>query len=386
MRLGLTVLPFSLLLALALGAAPATAPTTAQTPEQILAQRKLEEQKEQAQKVLGLPVMPRKKIGELIQFTIEPGDELVIRPRIGRTERSVVPIQGLPGQAVVAIGGDQPNTPEGATFVQFEYSDFSRPDEVFRRTQLFASAASMQISRDVESLAGSSSVSMIQSYGSDDPGTACRLYVQVFAPISDDLQTKLSLTAPSFVELRKRYPREARQYLDPMLRDLQQASVLLAPDAKIANQVFGNESKPDAILTERINAATAKFDADDFKVRQSASKALDELGEPAALALRKADRTGWSIDRSNGVDAFLAKFDSKPPAETNQLKSDPAFLLDCLYSDDPSTRAGALVELGNIVGKPVSLAPDADLTGRAELVDRLYPLLFRPSTQPTTQP
>jgi hypothetical protein len=210
--------------------------------------------------------------------------------------------------------------------------------------------------------------------------------VQVFAPVTDDLQVKLNLMGANFTELRHRYPREVREYLDPMLRELQQATALLAPDPRIAYQVFAGDFKADPALKQKIDAALAKFDAEDFKVRNSAAKSLQELGEPAALALMRADRTGWSVDRNNGVDAFLAQYEGQPPAEVSRLKSDPAFLLDCLYSDDASTRSSAAAALEKILSRAVALEPNADLKSRAATIDRLYPLLLKPTTNPSTKP
>ena len=100
----------------------------------------------------------------------------------------------------------------------------------------------------------------------------------------------------------------------------------------------------------------------------------------------RADRTGWSIDRSNGVDAFLAQFETQPAAELSRLKSDPAFLLDCLYSEDASIRANAAAQLQKLVRNPVAIDPNADLQARAAMVDRLYPQLLKPTTNPATQP
>jgi hypothetical protein len=373
------------LLASSQAAAPASQPTTASTPEQLFKEHKSAERKEYEQKLADLPLAPQRRLSDFFELSIQNG-ELQIQPRAGKTERRRVQLQGFSGPALIAIGGEKANTPEGTLYVQFECMDFSAPDEVFRRVQLFASAASLQISSDVEATSGSSSVSLIQSYGTDEPENATRLYVQVFAAVTDDLQTKLNLSAPNFAALRHRYPFECRQYLDPMLRGLGQTQALLAPDAKLARQVFAYDAKPDANLAEKINTALAKFDDDDFKVRRSAAAALTELGEPAARVLSHADRTGWSVDRSNGVDAFLAQQQSKSGEELSQLGNDRGFLLDSLYSDDATVRAGAAARLKERTGQDISLDPAADLQARSAVVDRLYPRLFKPATRPTSQP
>src|SRR5207302_509483 len=79
-----------------LGAAPASAPSSAPTPEQILAQRKEAERKDQEQKVAGLPLLPAHQIKDLFQITID-NNELIIRPKLGRTDLSRVKIDGMQG-------------------------------------------------------------------------------------------------------------------------------------------------------------------------------------------------------------------------------------------------------------------------------------------------
>src|SRR5438094_3595236 len=104
------------LVLLTLGAAPATtAPSTAPTPQQILAERKAAEQKEYAQRIADLPLLPQRQIKDLFALSLE-NNELIIRPKLGKTERSRVEAKGLSGPATIAVGGDQPNTPEGATY------------------------------------------------------------------------------------------------------------------------------------------------------------------------------------------------------------------------------------------------------------------------------
>ena len=50
--------------------------------------------------------------------------------------------------------------------------------------------------------------------------------------------------------------------------------------------------------------------------------------------------------------------------------SDPAFLLDCLYSDDESTRNSAAGSLEKILSRRVAVEPNADMKARTAVIDR----------------
>src|SRR5206468_2986312 len=136
---------------------------------------------------------------------------------------------------------------------------------------------------------------------------------------------------------------------------------------------------------KKIDAALAKFDSDKFQEREQAATDLAELGQSAAMALSHADRKGWSLDRQSGVDAFLSQYKAMNDEELAKLRQEPIFLMDCLYSEDPSIRAVA----GKMIEKQanVKIDPDASGEAREQMIDRAYARLFRPlPTQPTSKP
>jgi hypothetical protein len=378
-----------------LAATPSTRPTpaTTQSAAQMLAQLKQSEQREfwsrnDFPKAPPAPSGQPRSVGDLFQLAIE-NNHLLAKPVSGRIERCRMEIMGLSGDAVVAIGGD-PNGPEGATYVYFHHADFSRPDEVDRQAEIMVTAQQVNLSGDHTDLTGSRNVQLIESNedNPEDPEKVCRLYVQGFSA-TDEQILKVTLAAPSFVELGRRYPREFHAYLDPVFRQLQQESAILAPDAKEALQVVAGQVPDDPTLKAKVDAAVAKFDADNFQQREKASKELHQLGQPAAMLLMRADRTGWSIDKTTGVDEFLANYKALPQTQTRDLKSDPAFLINCLYSDDAAVREGAARQLEKLVGPdhPFKIDPNAPFEKREEQIDRLFER-FLPTTQPapTTEP
>lgn len=361
-------------------------PATTQSLEQQLAVHKLNEQKEFLAQVNPLPELklPTGQISDLFDLYIEK-DLILVRPKIDPTSQPMrCVVQGLAGPSTISVTPEHNAPGNGITALQFIHRDFSNPQEIFRHTMLFAHAGSVQLSMDLDSLVQSKSASLIEDMKPDDPERAVRINAQLIDPINDDLLGQYEVAAPTFRELRQRYPRETQEFVVPILRDLQSQS-LLAPDPHLAVQVYQTAVKPDEPLLKKIDAALAKFDADSFQERQQAANDLKALGQSAALAIADMDRKGWSIDKQSGVDAFLSEYKSIPAEDVAKLRDDPVFLLDSLYSDNPAVRASAAERLSKKSG--ISIDPAAIGSARDATIDRVYSRLFAPlATQPSTKP
>ena len=122
----------------------------------------------------------------------------------------------------------------------------------------------------------------------------------------------------------------------PILRDLQ-LQTILAPDPRIASQVLQNAIQTGRGAAKKIDAALAKFDSDDFQEREQAAKDLAELGEPAAMApdARRPQRLVDRPHKAASMRFFAVQIDAADE-QIAKLRHDPIFLLDCLYSEDPT--------------------------------------------------
>src|SRR4029079_12466971 len=89
-----------------------------------------------------------------------------------------------------------------------------------------------------------------------------------------------------------------------------------------------------ADVVAKVDALVTKMNSDGFADRESASKAIEALGQPAALVLMKADRSKWTEEQRTRIDAFVAKFKSVPDDVAKRYRVDRDFLIDCFYSDD----------------------------------------------------
>ena len=131
-----------------------------------------------------------------------------------------------------------------------------------------------------------------------------------------------------------------------------------------------------------MQALIKKLDAENFQDREAASKALEALGQPAALAVRRMDRSGFTEEQIGRIDAFLAHFKPTNDVDAKRLRKDRDFLLDCLFSDDEQIRRLAHAELEKVVGRPVEINLTAAPEQRLETIQRLRASIGAvPSTQ-----
>ena len=332
------------------------------TQETALDQEREKNRRASEEKFANLQSIQARPINEIFQLGLDQ-DQLILIPKMASTDNSPrrIEVTDFPGLASVTIGTDKDGSNQ-INSVQMQHESFSGPGIILKITQLLAPPTSLQIAQGVEAETYGLNISLMrQQEDPSDPNSkpVTRLYVQKFAPNDGDLVAQLSLKAPSFVELRRRYPRETQAYLVPILRDLKQMQVL-AVDPLLAQQVLGAKSKAGEELIKKVNAVLAKFDSDQFQARESAAKELQSLGGEAALYLRNADRSGWSQEQINGVEAFLASFSTIPHEEAKKLAASPAFLLDVLYSEDVNLREAAIEQLKKVAeGKPIEFDQDA---------------------------
>jgi hypothetical protein len=178
------------------------------------------------------------------------------------------------------------------------------------------------------------------------------------------------------------HPSEVNTYLRPIFRMLGQEQTVFQVDPKTAYQVFSPAWKTDAATIAATDAAVAGLRADSYSDREAAMNRLRRLGEPAALYLMNVDSRSWSIEQAMRVDLFLAPYLPLNDQTAAQLRTDPDFLLDCLYDSEAQIRRLALDQLRDVTGKSIDLNPD--LSGRAlvDAVTKLRLAISPAATQP----
>jgi hypothetical protein len=373
------------------GAAPTDQPATAlpdqaaTAPTTIEARRAIERQRLEMT-LKGIETMPAQRLEEIFTLSTRDGF-IVVHPKLAQpTEGQLrAELTDLEGVTLVQMIGEPDAPPDTAVGLTVQNYMFDRPGLVLMITQVFLQPEHLQIARGVDAEEGETHLDLIQRpMAEDSPEDRRRqvsLRVQRFDP-DGERTAQLALFAENFSELRRNHPSETQFYLRPVLRDLNQEHIL-AIDPRLGWQVLSGDLKVDEKLLKQIEQILAKFDSDRFQEREAAAQELEKLGQPAAIALMKADRSGWSIERQSGVDSFLADFKLVEHRDVKALRDSAAFLLDCLYSDSQTLRDTAYARLKDLHGEEVAdLDPHAPAQQRYDKIDELYRQLLPP---PATQ-
>ena len=232
------------------------------------------------------------------------------------------------------------------------------------QTEVLATPFSLQIVREVETLDGVRSATLLQSPAmADNPEAVISL--RVTDTTGGEPERPEPLTARSFAELRRKYPRQVRDALRPIFSDLG-AAALLDPDAREAWQVLAPLAPADAAVEKTLAAVLSRLDADSFAGRQKARRDLADLGQPAAVALMRRTEPFASAEQRAAVEAFLAGYRPLTADELKRRRQDVAFLLDVLGSEDRAVSHLALQQLRTLTGKPLPLNESLDGEAREQ--------------------
>lgn len=187
------------------------------------------------------------------------------------------------------------------------------------------------------------------------------------ARIAGAAPTQLNFEAPDFFTFLREHPHEANQYLRPLLREVGQEAVF-APEPMVAWQIFSDLWKPDAQSTSKVQQLLPRLDDPNYQVRNEALRKLYSLGSDGAAVMVHMDRSRLTPEQNTRIDRALVQYAQLPAREAARLRSDPAFLLDCLYSDDRTIRQAALERLIKITRSYLPFDVNADAVTRAKSV------------------
>ena len=181
---------------------------------------------------------------------------------------------------------------------------------------------------------------------------------------------QLTFWADDFSSFIRDHPRESNLYLRSILRQLG-VEALLAPDTTRAWQVFSDLRKPDPVLTAKVNQLLPKLNDPDYHVRNDALAKLFELGRDTADIIDHMDRSTLTPEQNIRLDRILLQYKPVPHDQIVKMRMDPAFLLDCLYSDDAAVRQTAVDRLRTLFRPDLEFNLNAPLDVRAAEVAKL---------------
>ncbi|HEX8524951.1 MAG TPA: hypothetical protein VF669_22060 [Tepidisphaeraceae bacterium] len=340
-------------------------------PEQQQAELRQEAENEAQQ----LKPIKANTIDDVLTFSIK-GNDLALKSALPTTEGFAhLKVPGLGGYAKVQINAG------GTSSFQLIHQDY--PSDGIVLTMIFAMPNHLQISRDEERGDYRRNIQLIQSeqFVSDGEGKI-KLYINIARKQTGEVTQDLKISAANIHELRRKHPVEMAKYIEPIFRELHQEYVLGQVDPKLAWQVFAPLFTPDEKTEATVKTLAKQLDAETFPEREKASKALAELGAPAALVLMRQNRSQMSEEQQTRVDALVAPYKPLSDDEATKLRTDKFFLLDCLYSDELEIRSWALGELKKQSGANMEFDLKAPRQARNEAVSKLRTGILNPATRP----
>lgn len=347
--------------------------------------QKLELKQLAEQQAKSLPTTRAASVESLAKFSIED-QHLHLRTTMPPTdgERMRVEVPGLNGLTFLQVRGEpmagRPYLPEMFMLV---HEDYTRPDAVVSITHVSINPSHLTVARDTdfgnEALL---TVQMIQSGQYLAEGEDMVHFRVNGTREKEGREINLHLTAPSIVELVRRYPTETAQYLEPIFSDFGQADVLFRVNPQTAWQVLGTAVDADPQMKKKVITLLKQLDADEPDQRAAAAAELKKIGQPAALVLMRQDRSGLSEEQKMQIDAFLEPYRPLKDEEAAKMRKDPRFLLLALAADDVELRKLALEQLQKVGGEQVEFDVQADAEARSQAITKLRARLLTPATQP----
>ncbi len=363
------------LAALLIGAAALRADQASEWEAARLQQRQNEEQR-----LAAATALPTTRPSDVMEIRLDnSGDShrrLAIFTRLSSTPPQSQCRVNVPGSNLAALisvrGGNDDGRGDAVvpSLFQLTATDYSTPHVTTLFTINSQSTNSLSLCKSVLTPTGELCfVTIVEEQdgdSSDEPQTV-QLTVNEFSSTQNHPPQRICIEAPDFWTLVRLHPQECEQYVRPLLRELGQEAVF-APDPLVAWQVFSDQWKADADVQSKVTALLPQLEEPDYRVRERVVRSLVALGRPGAAVMVHLDRTRLSPQQNAQVDRALLPFAQLPVSEATKLRTDPSFLLDCLYEDDLPIRQAALNALQRLVGPRVDMDVNASLDARVPAV------------------
>jgi hypothetical protein len=336
--------------------------------------------------IRNMKPLDKHRIGDVLELQVDKKN-LVLRTPLNNitSEQSMrATFDGMHGLGIVAVRrDDRSDVPVEPTTFSLTVMDFPAP----RQTTTIQVSQSTQpnqltLAKTVQTTNGPSvQIMFTQQKAGISAGAGLVQLTVTESHSQGQAPEQLSLEGIDFLSFVKDHPVETDQYVRPLLRELGQEAVF-APDQLLAWQVFSDLWQPDATVTRRVQELLPQLNASNYHQRDAALGQLRELGRNGAAALIHLNRAQLTPEQNARVDLALVPYAQLSMSEAARRRSDPGFLLDCLYSEDVSLRKVAIDRLRQIIRPDIQFDVNADAETRIAAIQSLRPQLL-PSSAPS---
>jgi hypothetical protein len=335
--------------------------------------RREEERKNYDTMIGNMPAMNHQSLRDILRLEIE-ARALAIHTPLDTTANGGymrVKIADLKISGLIRIQRDAKAPKEAPpTLYQLNLTDYTKPLQIttlsVNTQQLYCS-----ISRSSQFPSGGyRNVSLMQQLNPISLGGGSAQLTVNESGKDGGPPLNIEIQAPDLFTLMRLHRYECDHYIRPLCREISQEGIF-APDPLVAWQVFSELWKPDAAISDHVKNLLPALNEDDYRARGKASYELKTLGRNGAAVLIHLDRRTLTPEQNARIDLALAPYVQLPVKEALRLRSDPVFLLDCLYSEDAALRYAALAHLRQITDPALKFDADADPDARSAAIAAL---------------
>lgn len=319
--------------------------------------------------------LPQHRMSDVMEIRPE-GKYLVLRTPLNdipAEQQMRATIDGMHGIGIVTVKRDDQATgfaePTGFSLA---FMDFPAPRETTNiSVTLNPLPRQLSISKTTQTTNGPTyQVIFTQQKAPSTGGSGFVQLIVIETRAQGAAPDQINLEGSDFFSFIREHPAETEQHLRPLFREFGQEAVF-APDATAAWQVFSDLWRPDPAVIRQVDALLPALNAEDYHTRNAAQTRLEQLGRDGAAVLIHIDRSRLTPEQNARIDRALVPYAQLAPKEAARLRSDPGFLLDCLYSDSASLRAAAVNRLRQAIRPDLQFDVNASAESRAAAVQAL---------------
>ena len=324
-----------------------------------------------------LRALPQHRMQDVMQIRPQ-GKYLVLRSPLTvmpaeQQQQMRVAIDGMRGVGMVSVNrGDHPDECGEPVGFSLSFSDFPAPRQMVNVTvSVSPPARQLQLSKTMQTSGGPMyQVIFTQQRAQTSGGSGFVQLIIVQTRAAGAAPDQINLEGAYFFSFIREHPIEVEQHLRPLFREFGQEAVF-APDAMTAWQVFSNLWQPDPAVAKQVQALLPALNAEDYHTRNAAQGRLQQLGREGAAVMIHLDRSRLTPEQNARIDRALVPFAQLPAREAARLRCDPAFLLDCLYSDNLALREASLIQLRRTIRPDLPFDVNAPAEAREAAVQTL---------------
>ena len=338
--------------------------------------------------IRNMKPLDRHRIGDVMELRLDKKFLVLRTPlnNIAAEESMRATFDGVPGLAIVSVlrGSHQVGAAEPTRFT-LTLMNFPAPKQtVTLNATVDNTLHQLTISTTVQTTNGPfHQVIFSQQRGPQSAGGGSVQLMVTDARSQGVAPEQINLEGPDFFTFVREHPDEVSRYVRPLLRQLGQEAVF-APDQLTGWQVFNDLWKPDPAVARQVDELLPMLNSADYRARDAVLSRLEQLGREGAAVLIHLDRTRLSPEQNARIDRALFPYLRLSLKEVAHLRSDPVFLLDCLYSEDVGLRHAAIDRLHAVVRPDLQFDVNATPEARGAMINAMRSQLV-PSPSGGTQ-